>query len=86
MSTRQSLILGCSMVLCSLILALGFGTPTLARQDKGPGAAAVMGRYRMTSGTRACYLYDTTTGQTWEMDGVGPPMNWRLLVNPLGGR
>ncbi len=87
MSTRQSLILGVSLMVCSLILALGFGSPSVAQSKLGAdGPRSQIGRYQMTNGPKPCYLWDTTTGQAWEMDGIGPPQGWKELVGPVGAR
>jgi hypothetical protein len=78
MSTRSSLILGTSMVLCCLTLAAGFGPFSVAQQVQ-PGQPAV-GRYQLqVADQTGAFLLDTTTGQCW---GIGASGEWKDLQSP----
>jgi hypothetical protein len=78
MSTRTSLILGASMVLCCLILAAGVGPFSVAQQVQ-PGQSTV-GRYQLVVADQTgAFLLDTTTGQCW---GVGASGEWKDLQAP----
>jgi hypothetical protein len=77
MSTRSSVILGVSLIVCCLILGTSFGPPSFAQQDKKTqvqGTQTAVGRYQefvQVDRNRfpMIYLVDTATGQMWSKAG-----------------
>jgi hypothetical protein len=85
MTTRSACILVAGMILCSLILALGFGQPLAAQPPRERGSTARAGRYRaVVAGAQslALVVIDTQTGQCWQRSPYGGD-SWHDLGTPV---
>ena len=85
MSARPSLIVGASVVLGCLILALPFGRPAAGQQVVPPPAAA--GRYQVAvkagAQNTAVFVIDSTTGQCWYRDTDPQVKEWTDMGIPV---
>ncbi len=86
MSTRQSCILGGSLIVCSLILGTAFGPRTRADEKEAPAVPPMPGRYQMHvvpgQGADEVIVFDTATSQCW-FSGTGAKADeWRDLGSP----
>jgi hypothetical protein len=89
MTSRQSWVIGASIIAGCLILGAFLGRPSAAEEKTvvaGSAAAPVVGRYQIVQSNpqnRSVVVLDTATGHCWSINDNYEPKDWHDLGSPV---